>query len=125
MFMAGSGKSIVAVTHLAINARPVASHFVEVFLFGPRMVLSAIRQRRVRRSFGRVDFDRAVELVRLLGSVDGGVDLPVVLRRGETLDNLLPTLAYLVFHQWIGVRGAWERAWLTSEARESLSSALR
>ena len=119
------GGRIVALPVLAINARPVAAQFVEVFLLGPRLVLGAIRQRRIRRALVRVDFDRAVEIVRFLGSVDGGVDLPVVLRSGETLAGLLDTFAYLVFYHWIGVRGAWERIWLTSEARRSLSSATR
>lgn len=125
MFMPGSGNFIIRGTYLALNARPVASHFIEVFLFGPRLVLSASRQRRICRALVGVDVARAVEIVRFLGSVEGGVDLPAVLRGAETCDSLLPTLAYLVFYQWIGVRGEWERIWLTSEARRSLSPVLR
>ncbi|NOT00924.1 MAG: hypothetical protein HOP29_09870 [Phycisphaerales bacterium] len=118
----GMAKGIVAAAVIAANPRAFSAGFVEVFLTGPRLVVDALRRRRVRGEVHECDFRRAVEMVRLLHSLDGGIDTEKTLHRGERIDDLIPTLAYLVFYRWIGVRGQWTRIWLTSHGRESLQS---
>jgi hypothetical protein len=118
----GMAKGIVAAATIAANPRAFSAGFVEAFLTGPRLVVGGLRRRRVARMVRRGDFRRAVELVGLLQTFDGGVETESPLRPGERIGDLMPTLAYLIFHRWIGVVPDWSRVWLVADARETLPS---
>lgn len=118
--ISGPAREAAAVGTMLANPRAFSSIFVEFFLFGPRMALGGYRQARMARRLSGSDRQRAAVILQRLLAVDGGMPSSSLLQRGETLDALLPTLAYLVFYQWIGVGHGWERVWIDSESRHKL-----
>jgi hypothetical protein len=105
---------------LAANPRRASAWVVDGFLMGQRMVVSAIRQIRPARRLRNTDLGRAAGLLAALKQRSEGVNTSHLLGKTETLDDLLPVLAYLTFHGWIGVRDEWDYVWLWSEARDTL-----
>lgn len=122
-FQHGTTRDVAAVGTMLANPRAFSSVFVEFFLFGPRMALGGYRQARMARRLAAADRPRAAQVLQRLLAVDGGIPSTSLLQRGETLDALLPTLAYLIFYEWIGVGHGWERVWIDSEARSKLRAA--
>jgi len=104
-----------------VNARATSSAFVEFFLLGPRLVVSALRQFTLSRRLHLADRQRAAGIVALLLGRSDGVDTDHLLHEGEELGGLLPVLAYLVYYQWIGAGEKWRRVWLDSETRRVIS----
>lgn len=93
--------------------------YIEVFLYGPRMTLDALRQLRRRIQSRRPAIPRAAEIVMFLAAADGGVDverLPWM----ETPGQLRRTLSYLQLHDWIDLGDHGRRVWLLSMARRRL-----
>jgi hypothetical protein len=111
----------LALAPVLANPRSFSASVTEVFLCGPRLVITAFRQRRVRRRLGSVDFRRAARLVAELGSRSEGLELSVLPKAGEQLNGLLPVLNWLVFLGWIGVGQQVPRVYLYSEARDTLT----
>lgn len=107
----------------AANPGKTAGGFVELFMYGPRLILGAICRFRMSRSAGRPDRARAIEIVQLLLARDGGLELERILRGGETRESILPTLAWLVYHRWIDVGQKNQRVWLLTESREHIARA--
>ncbi len=120
MLVPGAARTAVAVAAIAANPRASSAGVVEVFLFGPRLVVDAVRQIRATRSVRGADRERAASMVLALLSRTEGVATTRLVRKGEKLDDLVPTLAYLVLYRWGGVRDEWRHVWLTSEARRAL-----
>ena len=105
-------------------ARPTIrapSPLVALFLGGPRLVLGAAHKMEVAWRLRRVDAKKAAEVLAILLSEQQGVDTTSRLCAEDELDDLIPTLAYLAFHRWIGMRDRWQHLWLFSESRELLS----
>jgi len=67
------------------------------------------------------DLDRAAEIITQLNALDNGLPVAKVIGKGETFESLLPTFAYLSFHQWIGASDGWKRIWLLTEKKEILA----
>lgn len=104
------------------SARP-PSLLDALLLGGPRLVLAAAHQMEVAWRLRRVDLKQAAEILTILLSERQGVDTTSRLCADDELDDLIPTLAYLAFHRWIGMRDRWQHVWLFSESRELLSGA--
>jgi hypothetical protein len=111
---------VVGVATILANPRQVSGGIVEIFLFGPRMVIGAYRQAKLARHLRTVDIDRAAGVILSLRCHKEGVDFPQLLHKGEKLEDLMPALAYLSFHKWIGAADGWHRIWLFTESRELL-----
>ncbi len=92
---------------------------VRTFRAGPRLTVRAFRQAAIVRSL-QADRDRAAAVLHRLCGQDKGLDTPQLLKRNERLSDLQPVLAYLSFHQWIGVGKKWRHVWLYTSARETL-----
>jgi hypothetical protein len=103
------------------NPRSFSASITEVFLCGPRLVISAFRQRRIRRRLGKVDVRRAARLVAELVSRTEGLELSAVPKGTERLNDVLPVLNWLVLVGWIGVGQQVPRVYLYSEARDGLA----
>ena len=93
--------------------------YVEIFLFGPRMTIDAVRRLTARLRVGRPPIPRAAEILMFLSIADGGVAVHG-LSRGESPEELRRTLTYLRLHDWIDVGDHGRRAWLLSTARRRL-----
>ncbi len=122
-FMPGPAREIVALGAVAVNPRATASLFVELFLFGPHIVVGELRQRKLAQRVRLVERSRAAGIVLLLLRRGTGVETASLVSATEDLDDIMPTLAYLAFHQWIGVGDNWQRIWLYSEAKRLLQRA--
>lgn len=102
------------------NPRGFFAGVMEYFLWGPRLLVGAFRQWRVRRRLGQIDLRRAARLVAELCSREKGIDLVAVPKGGEQLTDVLPVLNWLVFQGWIGVGDKVPRVYLYTEARAAL-----
>lgn len=105
-----------------VNPRIASSVFVEFFLFGPRLILSGLRQRGLSRSVRLDDRQKAAAILDRLLNRDEGINTHRLLSEGESFDHLHQSLAYLFYHKWIGVGEKWQRIWLLTESRRVLTS---
>lgn len=115
----GSGGGLMgrAIAGVVLNPEGTASIFVEVFLLGPRIVLSALSHLRGARVFEDLDRNRIVDAVQALLKRQTGVSPSELLKSGETIGDIVPALAWLGFHGWLGVVGKAERVFLYEESR--------
>jgi len=118
--MPGIAGGVGALVAVAANPRAVSAWSVYVFLIGPRLVVDAYRMTKLARGLPTVNVEQAAEVVCTLMSQSEGVETSSLLQPGKRFDDLLPTLAYLVFYRWIGVGDGWKRVWLWSQVREAL-----
>jgi hypothetical protein len=117
-----AGPELGMLISFATNPRVAASGFVELFLVGPRFVLDAIAKLHGARRLRGANVDRAADIVVDLRRFDQGVPIHRLAREGETVDVILPSLAYLIFHDWVGISAAGDRVWLHSESKRILTS---
>lgn len=94
--------------------------YLEYLLTGPRLMVSAVRRWQERRSIGRVDIERAAQVVWTLQAHDGGISTTALLLNGEPMSRLRPVLRFLQLHDWIDLGDKGRRVWLLSEARKTL-----
>lgn len=123
---AGGSMGLVALARTA-NPRAASFALVEIFLSGPRLVVSGWRRWRTDRNFAEVDRERAAEVVTLLLERGGAVHPRQLLRPGELLHDgrcppaaLMQPLVWLAHHRWIGVSDSLEKVYLYSEAAAAL-----
>lgn len=102
------------------NPRLSASGFVELFLFGPRMILEAVASLQRVRALRGVHRGRAADLLADLLGRPSGTDMEQVLHEGESVESLLPCIAYLLYYEWIDISTTRDRIWVLSDARVSL-----
>jgi hypothetical protein len=114
-----AGAEIGMLVSFATSPRVAASGFVELFLTGPRLVLDAIDKIRRARHVRDVDRDRAAHVVARLRQFDQGI-APDQINPGEPVSAVIPVLAYLLFHDWIGISKTGDRVWLLGDARRAL-----
>jgi hypothetical protein len=96
---------------------------VELMLWGPRQVLSAIHNWRLMRRFREIDLGREGRILLCLMSASTGVKIDQLMLPKETRANLVPSIAYLAYYDWVGVAEAGDKVWLLSEGRERLMGA--
>lgn len=106
-----------AIAALATNPRATSTLATEIFLFGPRLVVEAVRQLRLRRYARGADLKRAASILSTLSQLHDGIPTEDLLRRNESPQTLAPALTYLAFHDWIGVGNRGAKVWLLTEAR--------
>ncbi len=119
-FIPGPAQAITATASVAANPRLASAGFVELFLAGPRLVLSAWQQVRLASGLHAVDRYRAAEVLYSLCKRNSGVDTLKLLRPEEYIAGFQPVLAYLTFHRWIGIGRNWEHVWVYSSERKVL-----
>jgi hypothetical protein len=106
----------------AVLASPRASTagFVELFLAGPRMVLSAVRDREMLRRLRGADAQVAALLLHELLRARVGIPTARLLKRGQTMEQIELPLAYLVFYDWAGIAEGGTKVWVLTTAVEEL-----
>jgi hypothetical protein len=95
---------------------------VEIFLWGPRMTLAATRHLRAASKFSTVSFAAAAGIVRALLREEGGQSAAdVMTRAGLEPSAFSDALAYLAFHDYIGIAedGTW--VWVNTDARRRIA----
>lgn len=105
---------------VATDPRASSAGLTEIFLTGPRMVLSGFRYFRQTRYLSTFDIVRAERIVTVLLAKSRGVEPELLRERGEPQDNLWPVLLWLAFYGWIGVSEKRDKIFLYSESREIL-----
>lgn len=113
----GGGMSARSLAQVVLNPEGVASMIVEVFLIGPRLVLSGLAHLRSAKALDTVDRNRVVETVLTLLKRQTGIPPADILKPGETLGDIVPVLAWLGFHGWLGVASNADRVFLYQESR--------
>ena len=101
------------------NPRPFVAGIVDIFLLGPRLVIGAWQQVRIRILSRGVDRARCAQVLRSLAT-SGGVSPDSLLQPGESQEQLARTLTYLLFFECIGVAHDGSKVWLLSQARKAL-----
>ncbi|HVX85459.1 MAG TPA: hypothetical protein VH253_11815 [Phycisphaerae bacterium] len=94
--------------------------FMEIYLWVPRMTFEGIDRLRAIAAIARIDRPRAVEMIRKLGAQGHGVPAAALQNRGDDNAAFSRLLAYLSFYDWIGASEKGDRAWLSTDAKESL-----
>lgn len=108
---------------MATNPRASSAGMVEIFLTGPRMMLSGIRHLRQARVLAGIDHDLACRIIARLLSYDSGLRLEELPTDGKGSDQLLSVLKWLAFYDWIGISEAKDRVFLYSESRTEFGQA--
>lgn len=108
---------------LAIMQSPRASvaGLIEVFLIGPRMLVSLYRDLHLSLLFKSVRLSRAAEIVAALFQHKAGVHPSKLAEPREDWTRLSTEIGYLATHQWIGVAANGERVWLPTDVRARLA----
>lgn len=116
----GGGLTGRALATVIMNPEGVAAMFVEVFLAGPRLVLRGWSHRRLSNALERVDRTRTAEAVSKLLSRTTGMAPEELVKEGESVSDVTPSLTWLSFYGWIGVSAKADRVFLFTESRETL-----
>ena len=98
----------------------VGMAYVEVLLFAPRQILSAIADLKQRTPISSEELIRAAQIVRALEIADSGVEIAKLLRADESQESFARVLRYLQFYDWIDISKKRDRAWLISNAKKWL-----
>jgi hypothetical protein len=101
--------------------RTPVSGVVESFLIGPRLVVAALRKRRLRAVSQDVNQDRVTSILDSLNRLDSGAATEKMLGPNEPPEQLSKVLAYLLFFDWIGIAGDGSKVWLLTESRRELA----
>ena len=117
---AGLGGAAGATAGVLINPRGTSAGLVEIFLVGPRMMLSGWRGFQAERQLASVDRLQAGKVIAELLASDRALKMEALLSPGEELNDLLATLAYLAVRGWVGLGERMTKVWLDSAAREDL-----
>ncbi|MFQ5502965.1 MAG: hypothetical protein ACE5EQ_11810 [Phycisphaerae bacterium] len=118
------GIGLVGGLAVAMLTRPRASSagFVELFLFGPRIVLGGLRHLRQAGRLPNIDKRKASRVITVLLSRSQGVGAEELQAVDESHHDLLLILIWLAFYGWIGVTEDQKRVFLYSESRDILVS---
>jgi hypothetical protein len=101
----------------AEHPRDQAIGLVELFLWGPRQILEAVRTLRGLRQIHAANRTRAVELLLMLKARDHA-DLTELAPTGDA--DAAGAIAYLLWYDWIGISKSAGRVWIESESRKVL-----
>jgi hypothetical protein len=103
-----------------VHPRISSAGLVEVFLFGPRLVLDACEGLNRWRGLRHVDLARSAAMLERMRSSQQGVPPDQLLEPREKLVDIMPVLSFLMYYQWIDVSKTGERVWVLSDARRIL-----
>lgn len=108
---------------MVTSPRVSSAGLVEIFLMGPRMIVSGIRRLRQVRAFPPIDSRLASRIIARLLSHDSGLRLEELPKDGVGSDQLLSVLRWLAYYDWIGISEAKDRVFLYSESRAKFGQA--
>ncbi len=121
MFHGGGVGLAVVASMITINPRARTAGIMELFLTGPRWLLSGWRHLRVARKLPAVDESALSTLVRRLLDRETGWTLDALTPHFESRDRLMDSLIWLAFYGWVGVSKGHDRIYIYSESRRFLT----
>jgi hypothetical protein len=94
---------------------------IEVCLFGPRMIIAGIKRVAGAGRFSTNDRQAAAQILSALLRREDGMDAGTLFTESALPDDAFgQALAYLTFHDHIGISKDGARIWLLSDARKQL-----
>lgn len=128
-FLTGTGWMIAGMPGMiAANAaaapRTASAGLVEVFLLGPRMMVSGARHLRNARRLRAASLDRAVAILWQLVVHEQGVPLERLPVSRDERAEVAGALAWLAFYDWIGIGEKGAKAILFGDSRKHLAARL-
>jgi hypothetical protein len=95
--------------------------FLELCLWGPRMVIAGTKKLFNLSKHRSADRNLAAEMLAMLVNAGQGIPTAQLYPLAKNNDDAFSdALAYLLFHDLIGISKTGERAWLLSEAKRTL-----
>jgi hypothetical protein len=113
-------KHVGAVGAALSETRTPVTGAMEIFLLGPRLVVSALRKLRLRALSQDANPDRIASALNALYRLEGGAAPDKMLESGESPQEFSRVLAYLLFFDWIGIAGDGSKVWILTESRREL-----
>jgi hypothetical protein len=113
------GNTLMLAAALAAPRASMAG-FIEIFLTGPRLLLTAFRDVGMIRRLQGTNMQLTALLLHQLLQAKVGIPTEKLLRPGQELELIELPLAYLVFYDWIGVAADGSKAWILTRALEDL-----
>jgi hypothetical protein len=110
----------LALAAVLASPRVSAAGFVEVFLTGPRLLLTAFRDTDMLKKLHGADLQLAAILLRQLLQARVGIPTKKLLRPGQTMKQIEQPLAYLVYYDWTGVAADGSKVWILTQSIEEL-----
>ncbi|HXE55141.1 MAG TPA: hypothetical protein VN541_19115 [Tepidisphaeraceae bacterium] len=102
------------------HKRTPMSAVSEIFLFGPQMVIAAVRKMLIHRRASGANRKRIVEILSILMKLPSGAATDKMLAEGEAPDQLSRALSYLLFYDWIGISRDGTKVWALTETRREM-----
>jgi hypothetical protein len=87
---------------------------------GPRLMVSGIRQWRVRRGLGAIDPNHLVDAILRLSDCMKSVSPLAILQPGQSANHLEQILPILLFYDIADISKTGDRVWLSSSAKRRL-----
>jgi hypothetical protein len=89
-------------------------------LLGPGLVLGAWRRIRGQWRHRKTSVHRCAEAAAQLLRADGGVDIFTLQKQGESFEDVLSVVEYLVHYDWAGAGKDGTRVWVLTDAKRVL-----
>lgn len=101
--------------------RAVWIFYIEIFLFGPRLLFETYRQHRRHQQLVPVNRAAAARILDQLTQANQSLQTGALMRDNEPLQSFRNTLDYLQEYDWIDLSKDRTRAWLLSGTRKQLA----
>jgi hypothetical protein len=116
------GSEFGMIIAIAANPRVTVSGLVEIFLTGPRFVLEAWDKHAAMKRLKNVDRDIASDVIDQLCQNDRAIAVKEFIKAyAPKKCDVSGPIAYLLFHDWIGISKEMDRIWLHSEGKKRLA----
>jgi hypothetical protein len=118
----GIGGEDIMTASAGHRAGSVLALLTEVSLWGPRRIMGGIIGLRRNARFGSRRRETGAAVLAVLAGSEEGMSSAFVMRRsGLDADAFADALAYLTYHDWIGISKDGMVLWILSEARRRLA----
>ena len=101
----------------AVEPRRSVAGVVELFLFGPRLIVNGIRHLRQTRKLPPTNLKLAAKILTLLCERESGIPIEMLKSRKVEPADVDNAIFWLVFYGWIGISKDWQKIFIYSESR--------
>jgi len=105
----------------AVEPRRSVAGFVELFLFGPRLIVNGLRHLRQIHKLPSPNLTLAAKILTLLCEREAGIPIAALNSSKVEADEIDRTIFWLAFYGWIGISKDWQKIFIFSESRTGLA----